>query len=177
MVNSAIPTSHSTTKPSQYKPANLFKRLAAMTYDFLLLAGLSFGYGAFGLLARTLFFPASVSAVASNSFEPPGIIFKLGWFFLIGVFFVFFWHRGGQTLGMRSWRIRVINKDGTNISVLQGIIRCCIAPLSLLLGGIGYFWCLFDKDGQTIHDKLSKSVVIQLEKEHKTETPKKSTKK
>ncbi|MGI1678515.1 MAG: RDD family protein [Cellvibrionaceae bacterium] len=165
MVDSISNSTASQNSPTEYKPANLFKRLAAMVYDFLLLTGLSFGYGAFALLARYFFFPSTVDTSAVSGFESPGIIFKLGWFFLLAVFFVFFWHRGGQTLGMRSWKIRVINKDGTNISITQGIIRCCIAPLSFGLAGIGYLWCLLDKEGQTIHDRISKSVTIQLDKE------------
>ncbi|MGH1469702.1 MAG: RDD family protein [Cellvibrionaceae bacterium] len=157
------PTSLSRSKEvSEFKPANLLKRLAAISYDFMLLTGLSFGYGAFALLARYFFFPDTVDTNAVTGFAPPGIIFKVGWFLLIALFFIFFWHRGGQTLGMRAWKIRVINKNGTNISIVQGFIRCCLAPLSFGLAGIGYLWCLFDTEGQTLHDKLSKSVVIQL---------------
>lgn len=154
--------------PNEFKPASLIKRLAAMFYDFMLLVGLSFGYGAFALLARSIFFPTSVDTNAPEGFALPGITFQLGWCLMITFFFVFFWRRGGQTLGMRAWKIRVINKDGSNINIPQGIIRCLIAPFSLGLLGLGYLWCLFDKEGQTVHDKLSKSVVIQLKKEKVT---------
>ena len=53
-------------------------------------------------------------------------------------FFAKFWTRGGQTLGMQVWSIRVQNADGTGISLWQVLLRFLVAILSWLALGLGY---------------------------------------
>ncbi len=86
---------------------------------------------------------------------------------VIFVFFVTFWRSSGQTLGMQTWRIKIINEDGGRISVKQGLIRFASAALSWLCLGMGYWWMLWDKDKLTWHDRLSKSRIVILPKPKK----------
>jgi uncharacterized RDD family membrane protein YckC len=51
----------------------------------------------------------------------------------VAAYFVFSWLRGGQTLGMRPWRIRVTTREGTRLSLWQAILRAMVAALPLLL--------------------------------------------
>ncbi|QAU23738.1 RDD family protein [Dyella sp. M7H15-1] len=52
---------------------------------------------------------------------------------VVATYFVLSWLRGGQTLGMRSWRIRVTAGDGDPLSLRQAMIRVLVASLPLLL--------------------------------------------
>ncbi|EVT76229.1 RDD family protein, partial [Vibrio parahaemolyticus V-223/04] len=47
-------------------------------------------------------------------------------------FFVFFWTRAGQTLGMRAWKMQILNaKDGAPITATQALIRLATSGFGL----------------------------------------------
>lgn len=151
--------------PAKTSPAaNLFRRLAAMVYDSLLLLGLSFAYG--GIFA--VWVPnwlGERTPLGELPYDDWGrLLFQFGWLLLIVGFFTVFWRRGGQTLGMRAWRLRVQTRDGGQLSYKQCLLRCLFAPLSMAIFGLGYFWCLVDREGLTVHDRLTASEVVVLPK-------------
>ena len=82
-------------------------------------------------------------------------------------FYLWFWTRGGQTLGMISWRLKAVSFDDRPMSVRQGIIRFFSAWPAFWLAGIGYFWLYLDKNNDALHDKLSETKVILMPKGHK----------
>ena len=73
-------------------------------------------------------------------------------------FFVFFWTRRGQTLGMLAWRLRVTDGDAP-ISLRQAHLRIAGAILSLACLGLGHIWMLFDRERRTWPDILSATSV------------------
>lgn len=147
------------------QPAGLFRRLAAMVYDSMLLLGLSFIYGGVFAVSIPNWLADEPLPLGELAYGPVGrLFFQLGWLVLIVGFFTYFWHRGGQTLGMRAWRLRVQTLDGGTISYQQCLLRCLLAPLSMAAFGLGYIWCLFDPKRQTLHDRLSASQVVCLPK-------------
>lgn len=79
-------------------------------------------------------------------------------------FFAKFWTHNGQTLGMQVWGLRVQNRDGSAISLLQALLRFMIAIASWLCLGLGFLWMLWDKDKRTWHDRYSESQVVRLPK-------------
>ena len=86
------------------------------------------------------------------------------WVFLalVGMgFYVYFWKARKQTLGMRAWKLELHNADANSgaPTMLQLIVRALTAALSFLCFGIGYWWILIDKDGATLHDRISKTRV------------------
>lgn len=128
------------------KPSGLLRRFGAMLYDTLLLIA--------------LFFLATIPFIAVGGGEavnPETLLYQLVLIAVAYAFFVGFWCRRGSTLGMLAWGLRVETDDGELPSLSQGSIRFVAAPVSLLLGGFGYWWQLWDKDRQTWHDKLSKT--------------------
>jgi len=136
----------------------LWRRFAAMIYDCLPLFAISMGYGGI-YIACSKFLLQSITDAAS------GLLFQLGWVLTLASFFCYFWHRGGQTIGMRAWRLQLVQQDKlTAITYRQCLLRCLFASLSLLLFGIGYWWSLIDKNSQTLHDRLTKTYVILLPK-------------
>jgi len=72
-----------------------------------------------------------------------------------GLYAVLSWARGGQTLGMRPWRLRVASADGTTPTMRALWMRYGVGGLSLLLGGLGFWWAWLDRDGLTWHDRAS----------------------
>lgn len=79
---------------------------------------------------------------------------------LLMAYFVWCWLNGGQTLPMKTWKLRVANADGTPPRPLQAILRYLAAWPSILLFGIGIFWALFDRDGQFLHDRIAGTRIV-----------------
>ncbi len=74
---------------------------------------------------------------------------------LTGAYATVSWRRGGQTLGMRPWRLRVAAADGGRPAWRALWLRYAVATLSLIVGGLGFWWAWFDRDGLTWHDRAS----------------------
>jgi len=94
---------------------------------------------------------------ADNIFEPNSWQFSLYLLFVSFLFYSWFWTRDGQTLGLLSWKLRVVNKEGNSISWQQAAIRFSVAILSWGFCGLGFFWVLFNKQRLAWHDIASKS--------------------
>jgi uncharacterized RDD family membrane protein YckC len=87
--------------------------------------------------------------------------------YLLGVmlvFFSWFWLHGGQTLGMRAWRLRVVSRDGAPLRARQALARFGWALPSLLCFGLGLLWVLVDKERLAWHDRLSGTRLVLLPK-------------
>lgn len=78
------------------------------------------------------------------------------------IYGVFMISKYGATLGKMAMKIRVQNMEtGANLTIVEAILREVVGKfLSSLVIGLGYFWMLWDKDKQTWHDKIAKSVVV-----------------
>lgn len=79
---------------------------------------------------------------------------------LLLIYFVWCWLNGGQTLPMKTWKLRIINSDGLPLRPMQAVLRYLIAWPSILLFGIGIFWVMFDKDQQFLHDRLAGTRIV-----------------
>lgn len=76
-------------------------------------------------------------------------------------FFVYFWIRGGQTIGMRAWRLKIQQLDGSKITLKQAIIRAVCA-----LGGLGNLAVIVNlKHPRALQDYLAGTEIITLTKE------------
>jgi uncharacterized RDD family membrane protein YckC len=126
------------------------RRLASMLYEALLLFGVAF-------LATWLF------QFAAGTLQIEGWRRHLLQLFVLAVFAVYFlwcWLRGGQTLAMKTWRIRLVSKDGhRNLAPGAALLRF-IAALVLVPTMIGIFWAMVDRDRQFLHDRLAGSLLI-----------------
>ena len=78
------------------------------------------------------------------------------------LFFGWFWTHGGQTLGMRAWRLQLRRIDGQNLAWSTAVVRFAGALLSWLALGLGFFWVALDSQNRAWHDRLSKSIVVVL---------------
>ena len=78
----------------------------------------------------------------------------------IALFYWIFWRRGGQTLGMQAWRIKLVSNEGGQLTTPQIALRLVGALLSGLI--LGILWKYLDSDGYYWHDRLSKTHLILL---------------
>ena len=66
----------------------------------------------------------------------------------------------GQTIGKRLFHLRVISSRGEAPGPLIACVRFLTMVLSLAIAGLGFLWCLFDRDRRALHDHLSGTYVI-----------------
>lgn len=86
-------------------------------------------------------------------------------FYILGVLFAYFsafWLRSGQTLAMKTWRIRLVREDGGRPTLRQAAIRFAVAVPGLLLAGIGLAWAFFDADRQFLHDRVAGTRLVRV---------------
>jgi uncharacterized RDD family membrane protein YckC len=128
---------------------NIARRLASMLYEGLVIFSiLLIGF----LLPQIVFY--AFGMVQS------GRMLMLHILILLMVYFVWCWLNGGQTLPMKTWKLRIANPDGSPLRPAQAILRYLAAWPSILLGGIGLFWAAFDPDKQFLHDRIAGSRII-----------------
>ena len=73
------------------------------------------------------------------------------------------WRRGGQTLAMQTWRLKIVDaSEGRIASLGRSWLRYALAWPSVLLGGIGLLWALVDRDRQFLHDRLAGTCIVLL---------------
>lgn len=85
--------------------------------------------------------------------------------FLVGVLFAYFstfWLRSGQTLAMKTWRIKLVDQEGRRIGLKQAALRFTLAAAGLGLFGLSILWAWFDRDRQFLHDRLANTRLIRL---------------
>ncbi len=80
---------------------------------------------------------------------------------VIGVYFVTQWVFGGQTLAMRSWRLKLQRLDGAPLRARQAIARYVLALAGTIALGITYWWALFDADKAFLHDRLAGTRIVR----------------
>jgi uncharacterized RDD family membrane protein YckC len=139
-------------------PASLFLRIAAGIYDL------------FPLVALWMLTAGAALLVAHGDVDVahPSLEWRLGLrgalFVVTGAYFVISWARGGQTIGVRAWRLRIVDADGNALGWPRAVLRFVVACMSLGALGVGYFWCLFDRRKRGWHDLAARSVLVRLQK-------------
>ncbi len=125
--------------------AGLARRLAAMVYEAVLLF-------AVGFFAAWVFFFASGGLDATTGWRRHLLQVFLALVF--AGYFVWSWLRGGQTLAMKTWRVRLVD-----VTPGRALLRFALA-LFLVPTGVSIVWALFDRDRQFLHDRLAGTRLI-----------------
>jgi uncharacterized RDD family membrane protein YckC len=132
----------------------LGRRLASALYDLLALAALVL-VATFPFLAV---FGDSVHGWRRHALQL--------WVLAVGgAYYVYFWTRGGQTLPMKTWRIRVVRHDGAALGVGRALHRYLLALLGAFALGLGFAWALVDRDRQFLHDRLAGTALVDVPRE------------
>ena len=128
--------------------AGLARRAAAMFYDSLLLVAVLF-------FATLLLLPA----VPGGGVDAGNIPYMLYLTAVSWLYFCWHWTHGGQTLGMKAWRLRLRRRDGGAPSLADASLRFACAMISWLPAGAGFLWALMDRERLALHDRLSCTVL------------------
>ena len=143
----------------------LRRRLASIVYEGILLFGVAF-------IAAYLFLALTQSKHPIPS--PMRHLFQGYMFAVIGVYFVWCWRHGGQTLPMKTWKMHLVNRSGGTLSLGRAwwrytMIWASMTP-ALALYGLGIkwglallplplAWALLDPQGQFLHDRLARTAI------------------
>ena len=105
-------------------------------------------------------------------------LFQAYLFLVLGLYFVWCWRRGGQTLPMKAWKVRVVRRDGAPLDTPRAVLRYVVAALTLgssavaaavlwrepgaelawlalAPGALTLLWALVDAERQFLHDRLA----------------------
>jgi uncharacterized RDD family membrane protein YckC len=123
---------------------SLARRLASLLYESVLVFGVSF-------FAAWVFYFASGGRDATAGVARAELqVFILA---VLAAYFLWCWLRGGQTLAMRAWKIRLVDVTPGK-AIARFLIAAAVLPLSIL-------WALFDRDRQFLHDRLAGTRLVQ----------------
>ncbi|MFT5163633.1 MAG: putative RDD family membrane protein YckC [Alteromonadaceae bacterium] len=158
-------TTTDTAAIEQFPSAPFFRRLASWVYDLLTGVAIAMLATVVGMIVTEML--VAYEFIDTSKYEDTAAFFQDTWIFpfylitCLTCFFCYFWVKGGQTIGMRAWRLRVVNTQGEGISIIQAVIRFYAS-----LAGLGNVWVLLDwKNKQSIQDYLAKTRTITLTKE------------
>ena len=128
----------------------ILRRLASMLYESLLLLG---------VLAALLILPHVLLGAFGHHLAAP-IVVQTHCFIVLLIYFLWFWSNGGQTLAMKTWRIRLVRRDGLAVPPAQALVRYLLCWPSIALGGVGILWAVLDRDRLFLHDRLAGTQLV-----------------
>jgi uncharacterized RDD family membrane protein YckC len=137
-----------------HKPvaAGFLRRMIAAVYDWLL------------VIALMMIVSTPVIAILGDAIQPANSTYRAAMLLVAFAFFAGFWSHGGQTLGMKAWRLKLSCRDGSPVTLGRAGLRFVFAAVALLAAGLGFVWMLWDKDGLTWHDRWSDTTIELLPK-------------
>ena len=138
--------------PDRFVCPGILRRLVSMCYEMLLLSA---------VLAITLILPhVLLGAFAHRLATAPVLWGHL--FLVLLIYSVWFWSNGGQTLAMKTWRIRLVTLAGLSVRPTQALLRYLLCWPSFALFGLGILWALVDPDQQFLHDRLAGTRLVEV---------------
>lgn len=154
------------TSINTFPRAGFRRRFGSWVYDFLIAFAVYMVAGAVSFLLFNLLIKYGL--IDMKGFEHPidlqrsSVLFSVliyGWNIAwVSFFFVYFWAKSGQTLGMKAWRLRLQNQDGTRITKTTGVKR--LLPTLL---GLGNLTVIFDRKNKlSLQDRLTNTEVVVL---------------
>lgn len=148
-----------TTTPLNTQSVSLARRLGAIFYDALLI-------GSTVLIVGAIIATIISQFVGTGRLAPDTTLSRFFFIIDIGLAFAlfgWFWTHGGQTLGMRAWKIRVVDQHGQNLDWQQAFFRFVSAIVSWLALGVGFWIAIFDPDKLTWHDRFSRTYLVRTD--------------
>ncbi len=164
-------------------------RLLTMLYDGMLILAMLFLMGlVLSVVGTLMFFEVGGSAADAKSLPvwyQNGVMTPAFVLTLVG-FYGIFWRKSGQTLGMQTWRLKTVTRDGQLLTwgdSFKRIIGACAVPflfaligamvngsrLAILLSAFfglmfNYVFCWFNRRGLSVHDILSNTMTLKVPK-------------
>lgn len=120
-------------------------RLACLFYEGLVVLAVTI----IGLIIPHALFGAATGTVAGSR------VLLAHLFLMLLLYFAWQWLHGGQTLAMKTWKIRLVSADGSPLRPAQALLRYAVAWPGTVFFGAGFFWAILDPDGQYLHDRIA----------------------
>ena len=141
----------SSPKSIETSTPGFWRRILCMVYEFL-------------LLIAVLFIAGVIFHLIYHETDAPyfRLIFQFYLLSVAGIYLIWFWIHGGQTLAMQTWKIRVISANGGKMNIWQAILRYFFTVTSISFFGCGIIWALFDREGQFLYDRLAGTRIINV---------------
>jgi len=138
--------------------AGFGRRLAALVYDSVLLAALLvvFTSGAVFLNHRVAVEPETAGAWF--------YLYQAGLAGVVAFYYLLNWVRSGQTLGMRAWHLRAVSEQGKPMGWRAAVLRCVLGLLAWAPAALGVLWLYADREHLALHDRLSKTRILRLQR-------------
>jgi len=116
------------------------------------------------LLAAVLWLAALAFALLESELSVPHVrpAYQAYLTLVSGVYFVVQWTRGGQTLAMKTWRLKLERRDGGALTFAQAATRYLVALAGLALFGFGFLWALFDRERLFLHDRIARTRIARV---------------
>ncbi len=156
-------------KPTEVQLASFAKKLFAWIYDLLGALGifvLALVVGQILLYLATFTWVEDFNQVSLEASKSP--FWALYLFLTVQYYYVWCWVKGGQTVGMKAWRIQLYRTNGELLSWKQAYVRSLLS-----LGGLANFWSLVDKEKRGWHDYYADTRVVELPKDFYKKKPQK----
>ena len=173
---------------SNFPAASFLSLLGCWLYDAMLLCAVWLLAGIVYMIPAQMIVQVDSSQKENlSSSEFTGPVFYTYMFIFSWFFFAWFWTHGGQTLGLRSWSLRLQTTQGTAINWTRSLLRFLIAgtpwvislfvyskllktPYSdspyiyavFLIGFSGLLWVLVDKKNRSLQDILSDTCIVKI---------------
>jgi uncharacterized RDD family membrane protein YckC len=135
--------------PLAVPSASLTRRALALAYEVLLL---------FALFLVSSLPVVMITHAADRIAARP--LFQIYLFVVAAAYFIWQWRRGGQTLAMKTWRIRIVTREGAPLALRHALNRFLFAAAGSLLAGTGFLWAMVDREGLFLHDRLAGTRII-----------------
>ncbi len=138
-----------------YVPAGFWRRVAALIYDALLLIALLMVFTGASLLFT------HGNAVLPETAGPWVYVYRGGLVLVIAAYFVGNWVHSGQTLGMRAWRLWVVDERGARLAAGPALLRFALAVIAWAPAALGVLWLFADREHLAIHDRLARTRLVR----------------
>lgn len=172
------------TQPPTPRYPSLFRRFASLGYEGLLVAAILVAGGLAFSGAAALLSTSGMATGASSGLER--VLLQAFLVALLGAYFVPSWIRGGQTLAMKAWKLRLVRTDGRGVGAGLALLRFALGALVLGTGAaaamwlwrhpgsvpgwlaaapaaVDLGWILCDRERQFLHDRLTRTRVVRVD--------------
>jgi uncharacterized RDD family membrane protein YckC len=133
------------------QPCSLWRRLLIMLYDATAVIALLMAATALAMLAGF----RELSVVRDPLYT---LYLCAVWFGYLG----WCWHRGGMTLGMRAWGVRIEREGGGRPGWGRSLARFLLSLVSAGAAGVGFLWSVVDSRRRTWHDRISGTLLYRV---------------
>ena len=138
--------------------AGFGRRVAALLYDSVLLAALLV------IFTSGAVFLNHARALERETAGAWVYLYRAGLIGVVAGYYMLNWTRSGQTLGMRAWHLRAVTESGRPLALRAAALRCVCGALAWAPAALGVLWLYFDPEHLALHDRLSKTRVVHLQR-------------